>query len=245
MSRKKRKARRKGLLRGGIKGAAKGFMVGGISGAIAGGAIGAAGGAKAGTAGYKAKKEADKQDKANLEQAYGIYGEAYAGYSDRREQVDTDYQSSMSSARAAMAASGARLEGVSWETITGGIARERDESLSTIEADETAFRAGTAYGMVKEDFERMTGSGIGSRTGESFLTDKQRGMIRPDQDYGDIKPSFDEYEKYRFGTAEDKAAFSDSMTARIEASNLKYDRGAQMRSVNDASRTEFLRGGNN
>jgi len=84
-------------------------------------------------------------------------------------------------------------------------------------------------------------------TGESFLNDEQKGMVKDSglstrSDYAaSIKPSWEEYQEFRFGSDEDKAAFSDSMTSRIEASNIKYGKIQAQDTVIRAARDEAKR----
>lgn len=213
-----------------------------------------------------------RQEKENAMQSFDIAQDSITAYGNNRSIIAEQFAGNLSTARARMGASGVDTQGSAWQGIMGGLVRGRDEALGKVQAEETAFRQGTAFKLVREDFERMgevkmVGGRSASKsrdatagtmsfvskssvTGESYLTDEQRGMLRSGggrrdmEKYAEsIRPSFAEYEKYRFGSAEDKAAFSDSMTSRIEASNLKWDRENTARSVADANRDRWNRGG--
>lgn len=93
-----------------------------------------------------------------------------------------------------------------------------------------------------------TYTGKSAATGESFLTEEQQKMVRTKGSAGlvymygaEFKPTFEEYLKFRFGTDEEKAAFSDSMTARIEASNKKYASARAVANRVQTNKTDFYR----
>jgi len=220
--------------------------------------------------------ESRRQQKENTIQAGGIVGDSIAAYGTNRERIATQFAGNLSSARAKMGASGASAEGAAWHGIKRGLVRGRNEALSSVQAEEDVFRQGTAFKLVREDFERMgtvnkwSSLSYSSRmsnpdgtqrinaesslTGESYMTTAQQAMLRTGvredrkgfEEYAEsLRPSFKEYEKYRFGSSQDKAAFSDSMTARIEASNLKYDRHVKMREAEAFAGNKFNSRGRN
>lgn len=88
-------------------------------------------------------------------------------------------------------------------------------------------------------------------SGKSYLTEEQQGMLLTSKTGGasfrgyvdDLKPSFEEYEKFRFGSDEEKAAFSDSMTTRIEASNIKLIKADIGEQVAAAANNPLYKGG--
>lgn len=94
-------------------------------------------------------------------------------------------------------------------------------------------------------FSRLFGSS--SYTGETYLSDEQKSNMLTSSQVGSkyaeyaasIKPSFDEYLEFRFGSDEEKAAYSDSMDSRIEASNLKYGNIGNMEMVSDSLASRF------
>ena len=90
-------------------------------------------------------------------------------------------------------------------------------------------------------------TGRSKLTGETYFTDEQLEMLntkgRSPTDlwaYAEsIKPTYEEYLDFRFGTDEQKAAFSDSMTARIEASNKQYEWLTRMNTVVNQGKKNF------
>jgi len=211
---------------------------------------------------------------ANVQEAFSIVGDSVEAYGENRRMIGAQYTDEQSAARARMGASGFRFEGTAWEGIRGNLIRKRDEAYKSVDEEEEHFKGGTAYRMVREDFERMgtitahvptkakgsgdygsgeestyySLSGESAISGESYFTKEQRGKVLEHGSQSELfeyavslRPTFDEYLKFRFGSDEDKAAFSDSMTTRIEASNVKYARSLSMKRIEQASKNTFYK----
>ena len=202
-------------------------------------------------------------------QAGELFKSSYEAYGTNRTQIAEQFAGNVSSARARMGASGANIEGPVWQGILGNLTLGRDEALASVQADEDAFKEGTAYRLTQEDFNRMgsvsksratgkdmVGGGVytlnpdSTMTGESYFTDEQKDMLITTSMssglYGyanDLKPTFEEYAKFRFGSDEEKAAFSDSMTSRIEASNLKFEKDEAIKRAIKIKQSDFYRDG--
>lgn len=206
------------------------------------------------------------QKRANLKAAYSAADQAYASYGANKERIIGSYNTGLANARAKLGASGMNTEDTAWQGMTGKLVRNRDEDMGAVEERQKLFKGGEAYKLVKEDFKKRMGLSGGGRistvsasSGEGYFTDEQKGMLQsytPDPNsvsggyyaptmtkYArSLKPTWKEYEKYRFGTAQEKAAFSDSMTARIEASNKKYRMDARVAGAVRQDRQSFYSG---
>jgi hypothetical protein len=210
------------FLQGAVTGAATGSMFGPV-GAVAGGVIGGFMGRKKAK---KAKAAERAQSQANTKQAYGIGQDTYSMISQGREDAQAGFQQDQSTTRARFAASGGKLEGSAWESATGENVRRRDDKLSSIQIEEDKWRGSEAYSLFKDDFNAMTDDNIWSKSkvGASLWSSKQQNKIQGRDaaggDYAEymakVKPSIQEYEKFRFGSAEDKTAYAQGMDQRIE-----------------------------
>ena len=232
-----------------LSGAAAGFQVAGPIGGIIGGAIGMFAGK---SASRRRAREERRILVANTKQSYGIGEQYVAQAAQNREQVGSNYARDMGQARARFAAGGAKAEGASWDSVVANIGQKRSESLETLDIERETYEKSSAYDFIKQDYQSMkgkTGQGWGQQgtSGGSFYTDSQRDMLKnidsggrtrhrgittaadPKQQavynkYWDaITPTFEEYETSRFGSAEDKSAFEETMTDRIKDAGATYE----------------------
>ena len=197
---------------------ASGALAGSTFGPVGAG-IGFAAGSLLGGSAKKARRKAElKILKANTRQAYDIGSNYYAESALNRESIDTEYTRSLGEARARFAGSGAPLEGDSWNSVVGSIANVRDEGYKQLGEYETAYKEGTAYEYLKQDYELATGTQVNTTrpgpkddlprvttasiagqgiTGRSPYTADQQGMIKSYDDEGVASDrKFTAYEKY-------------------------------------------------
>ena len=112
-----------------------------------------------------------------------------------------------------------------------------------------------------EEGETVTRYGVGRTgiTGESIFTPEQQkklqtykhkgvadksGGLTSFKEYSSmITPSLEEWEKARFGSDEDRTAFSSMLDERIEKANVWYDQKKKETTITEANTTSFYRSG--
>jgi len=107
---------------------------------------------------------------------------------------------------------------------------------------------------VDNDYIRTFSVRTEGRTGESFYTDEQKDMLRSYESHTQnvsgrgsndsgvefreymaaVTPTMDEFFQGRYGNDKDKAAYEDTVTARITAANTVYDEAALERDLRDS-----------
>lgn len=152
---------------------------GAVAGASAGamfGPVGMAVGAVIGFFGGRSQKRKRQQmEVAATRSSYGYAQEAYSFASKGQEQLSKTYASKFASARAQQAGSGASLEGSRWESVQGGLIRERDEAQSSLDLKRDEFRATESYGLFQTDYTRMASSRISKSKAHGNRGDIERG----------------------------------------------------------------------
>ncbi len=186
------------------------------------------------------------QKRAIVTEAFA-YGEDTTSYLGKgRERAEEKYESGFATGKARLAASGATLEGSTWENLQGELLRERTETLSTLDREEEEFRGSESYKVILKEYETISRSGSATGiTGESIFTTDQRKLIAPDirkysrakehrgealGDYTDynkyrsmMTPSFEEWEVGRFGSEEQQAGYQSMLDTRISEANEWYE----------------------
>ncbi len=186
------------------------------------------------------------QRKALITEAFAYGEDTYSYLGKGRERAEEKYESGFATGQARLAASGATLEGSTWENLQGELLRERTESLSTLDREQEEFRGSESYKVILKEYETISRSGSATGiTGESIFTEDQQKLIAPDTrkyarerehrgevlgdhtDYNTynkmIMPSIEEWELGRFGSEEQKAGYQSMLDTRISEANEWYD----------------------
>ncbi len=234
-----------------LGGAATGFKIGGPVGFIVGGALGSFFGSKAGKkrrdAEYKAlvanTKQAYKigdQTFAGLKKSREDIGKKY-----KQELASSQARYAASGARLEGAGYQRLLGSVSKtrdaalaETDTQEDKFRKSEAFKFIKQDyeyltkTNRFSNGPGYNDEGYQYSLRTNG----RAGTGFFTDEQKeklqtldtskkqGVEKAFAQYANsINPTFEQYEKFKFGSDDDKAQFESDMTRRINQANTAYD----------------------
>lgn len=251
---------------GTLSGAMAGAQVAGPIGAVVGGVIGFFGGSRARKKRRKAEKQ---QRMSSMRSVRDTVGEQVAHIRKQKTDLGKAFDRDVSSAKAKFAASGASLGSGSWDAVYGSLVKERDTEMSAIAESEAAFRESETYKMYQENLTDAQGikvTQLGKRgssqnqaryqisgitgAGEDLYTKEQRAMLRQYTGSGGpgdlfkeyaakVGPSMEDYEKYAFGSAEDKTAFSQLMTDRINEANKWYDTQLAASQVTKANENKF------
>lgn len=147
-----------------VSGAAAGAYFGPF-GALGGGILGAGMGM---LSSRKRQQQEHEMYKANLAAAFEIGEGSYQGINQSRADIEAGYTSNLASERARFAASGASLEGATWNQVVGRQTQLRDEALDKIAEQEAAYKESEAYKAVTTEYE----SAFGYTEGGGLVADK-------------------------------------------------------------------------
>lgn len=219
-----------------------GFKFGGPIGGIIGFGVGTILGSSARAKRKKEEKrlitEATKQSFLTAEQGTGLFNQTQA-------TILKDYKMGVATATSRYAAGGGDIKSDAFTRIKGGFAKQRDTSLVRIQDELDTLKGGESFKFIRQEFDRMGGVqsdyeengkfsiNAEGYTGESFFTDAQKKDLRTidrgrsggifAQYAQQLRPSFEEYSRGRFGNEEDKARFESDMDTRIQNANARLD----------------------
>ncbi len=257
-----------------MSGGGLGFQIGGPVGFMVGAAVG---GIFGGSSMRKRRRREAIQLKKDTKQAYTITKEGFKDLKSTRENIQNTFARNVGSSFAGLASSGRTLDESARQRITGGYAQIRDSELTSIDTREEAFKKSTGYKLVQDDYNYLSqintiqdqsNIDVGTptaysirtegRSGESFFTDEQKGLLRSYEDPDNyqernntanfqaytqsIMPTIDEYFTSQFGSDEDKASFEQTMTDRITSANEIYDESLLQMNVANQRRRDNLFG---